>query len=336
MRRIIPAAVVLLSVFATPPAFARVGPGFDCGKASTSIERTICGSDELAQADADLGAAYKALAARLDAPARRHLVTEENRWIARRGKACVGTAARIHECLKNDYAGRIDQLKLLGDGPYPFVSRHVLARSGRLKAVTYSVRAAYPRFDGSPFDDKGADFSAVNKRFADAAARAAAEAVPTSDVDLDREQEWYYDQDFVLHRPTATAITVVVGHNSFTGGAHPNGAAEATLVDLASGRTVGPAGVFGGDWLNTLLPIVTASLEHQFETRPGFDDALQPAKLGALLGDAGRYIYDRDHLTVAFNRYEVGPYVSGDFEVDIPYARLKPLLRADGPLGSLR
>jgi len=35
---------------------------------------------------------------------------------------------------------------------------------------------------------------------------------------------------------------------------------------------------------------------------------------------------------VIFNAYEVGPYVSGPFEVYVPYDRLVPLLRKDGPI----
>ena len=322
------AAFVLLSTVVAAPAFARVGPSFDCSKASSRIEKTICGSDELAKADADLAAAYKALDARLDKPAKEHLAQDEVRWIARRNKECIGTAAMFYDCLKYGYPERIERLKLLGDGPYPFVSTQVVAKSGKVKSVTYNASAAYPQFDG-----KGADFAAVNKGFAGAAAKAVAETVPTPDVDLDREQEWSYEQDFVLHRPSASAISVVITWYSFTGGAHPNGGSTASLVDLRSGRSVGPDGVFDGDWLKSLLPMVTNALKKEFEKRPGFDDALQPAKLGKMLREPDRYVYERDHLSVIFNRYDVGPYVNGDYKVDIAYARLKPLLRSDGPLG---
>jgi uncharacterized protein len=324
-------AVVLLSTIAAAPAFARVGPSFDCSKASTPIEKTICGSDELAKADADLAAGYKALDAKLDKPAKEHLAQDEVRWLVRRNKGCTGTAAMLYDCLKSGYAERIERLKILGDGPYPFVSTQVVAKSGKVKSVTYNATASYPQFDG-----KGADFSATNKSFAGPSAKAVAETVPTPDVDLDREQEWSYDQDFVLNRPTATAISVVITYYNFTGGAHPNGGSAATLVDLRSGKVVGPDGVFTGDWLKSLLPIVTAALKKEFEERPGFDDALAPAKLGKMLKEQDRYVYGKDHLSVIFNRYDVGPYVVGDYNVDIPYARLKPLLRADGPLSSLR
>jgi uncharacterized protein len=325
------AAAVLLSAVAAAPAFARVGPSFDCSKASSRIEKTICGSDELAKADADLAAAFNALIAKLDKPAREHLAQDEVRWIARRNKQCTGTAAMFFDCLKNGYPERIERLKVLGDGPYPFVSTQVAAKSGKVKAVTYDARALYPQFDG-----KGADFGATNKSFSGPAAMAVAETVPTSDVDVDREQEWSYDQDFVLHRPTASAIAVVMTYYSFTGGAHPNGGSAATLVDLRTGKVVGPDGVFGDNWLKSLLPMVTAALKKEFETREGFDDALEPAKLGKMLEEADRYAFEKDHLSVIFNRYDVGPYVVGDYSVDIPYARLKLLLRADGPLGTLR
>lgn len=325
------AATGLLATLVAAPAFARVGPSFDCSKASSRIEKAICGSDELAKADADLAAAYTALDARLDKPAKEHLSQDEVRWIARRNRECADAAAMLDHCLKKGYGERIERLKVLGDGPYPFVSAQLVAKSGKVKSVTYDARAVYPRFDG-----KGVDFAATNKGFAGPAAKAVAETVPTADVDLDREQQWAYDQDFVLHRPTATTITVVTTYYTFTGGAHPNGGSAATLVDLRTGKVVGPDGVFGDNWLKRLLPMVTAGLKKEFETREGFDDALEPAKLGKMLEEADRYAFEKDRLSVIFNRYDVGPYVVGDYQVDIPYSRLKPLLRADGPLGALR
>lgn len=322
-------AVILLSAVAAAPAFARVGPSFDCAKASSQIEKTICGSDELAKADADLAAAYNAFSAKLDKPAQEHLAKDELRWIAQRNKQCIGTAALAFDCLKYGYPERIEWLKTLGEGPYPFVSKHVLAKVGTVGKVTYASTAEYPQFDGT-----GADFSALNKRFADDSAKAIADSVPDG-TDNDRKEEWSYDQVLTLQRPCAEAITVVIGYSSFLGGAHPNAGATATLLDLRNGRAAGPDDVFTAGWLDTLMPIVAASLKEEFAKRD-IDEALEPAKLGKLLKEPGHYTYYKDRLTISFNRYEVASYASGDFEVNIPYAPLKPLLKPDGPLGSLR
>ena len=73
-------------------------------------------------------------------------------------------------------------------------------------------------------------------------------------------------------------------------------------------------------------------IKKQFVDKPGFDDALQPANLAKLLSESGRYCWTAQGLELVFNAYDVGPYASGPYEVNIPYDRLKPILRADGPI----
>jgi len=59
--------------------------------------------------------------------------------------------------------------------------------------------------------------------------------------------------------------------------------------------------------------------------------------VGQRVGEKGQVLVSSDFnrakgLEVVFNAYDVGPYASGPYEVDIPYDRLKPILRADGPI----
>jgi hypothetical protein len=94
--------------------------------------------------------------------------------------------------------------------------------------------------------------------------------------------------------------------------------------------------IFGaGDaWLQTLVPLVRVELKKQFtDDRPGFDEALEPTALRKTLSDPSLYSFQQHRLQLIFNPYAVGPYVSGTFKVNIPYATLKPLFAVDGPLG---
>jgi hypothetical protein len=85
------------------------------------------------------------------------------------------------------------------------------------------------------------------------------------------------------------------------------------------------------------VPLVRSELKKQFtDDRPGFDEAIEPANLAKLLRDPSIYYFQAHRLQLIFNPYAVGPYVSGTFKVNIPYATLKPLFAANGPLGQLR
>lgn len=307
---------------------ASAQPSFDCAKASNPVERTICGNAELAKADRGMAAVYEALAGKLFGVAKDHLLKDQLAWLDNRAKACSGDTEDVARCLRYRYNARIATLKADGEGAYPLVSAQMLLQEGRVKAIRYHIDAAYPRFDGD------ADFSAVNKAFADAAREGAKNAIPEKDFG-DRESTWTYLQSFALYRPGPNSVSVETTSYSFTGGAHGSSAVIAALIDLRSGRSVPPSEVFlpTAPWERTISEIARADLKRQFVERPGFDDALEPDKFAKLMKDSERYLFKAEALELVFNQYEVASYAAGLYRVVIPYTRLSGSIRADGPLG---
>jgi uncharacterized protein len=319
------AAVVLLG-----SGVAAAQPSFDCAMASSPVERAICRNDKLGEADRELAVAYGVLIDRLSGPAKDHLIKDQVRWLDDRSEACTGEIAAVTRCLAARYTQRLGTLKAAAEGDYPFVSEHDLMRRGRVKAAFYEIDARYPQFDGP-----GADFSTVNKAFADQAREGAENATPPQDIRTDHSQIWTYEQGFELHRPGMHSVSVAISFYSFAGGAHGSSGLLATLVDLRTGRSVSPADVFRptAEWERTLAGIARADLERQFVERPGFEDALEPAKFDKLMKDPQRYLFKAFALELIFNQYEVAPYASGMYRVMIPYARLTGMLRPNGPVG---
>lgn len=326
MRPVLAIAAVLV----LGPGAAWAQPSFDCAMASSAVERAICRNDKLQEGDRELAAAYGALIDRLSGPAKEHLIKDQVRWIDDRAKACMGEIAAVTRCLAARYTQRLATLKAAAEGDYPFVSEHDLVKRGRVKAAFYEIDARYPQFDGP-----GADFSAVNKAFANQAREGVENATPPQDIKTDHSQIWTYEQGFELHRPGLHGVSVATSFYSFTGGAHGSSGLLATLVDLRTGRSVTPADVFqpAAEWERTLAGIARADLKRQFAERPGFEEALEPAKFDKLMKDPQRYLFKAFALELIFNQYEVAPYASGMYRVTIPYARLTGMLRPDGPVG---
>jgi hypothetical protein len=211
------------------------------------------------------------------------------------------------------------------------VSTRMLAGNGTVGQVSYDFTINYPQIDA-----QSADFSALNTSFAASARKAASEAVPCSTCGLDRKQEWYYTQDFTVDRPSRRSILITLDAGGFFGGAHPNSNTTCMLVDLRTGREAGPADVFrtGDAWLDVLARWVRTDLKRQFsDNKPGFETALEPKALSDLLRTASIYCWGRERLTLHFNQYVVGPYVSGPFEVEISRALVQPWINPEGPLG---
>ena len=324
-----PVMAMLLVLGAGGAALAQERPSFDCAKADNAIDRAICKNGELAKTDREMVAAYTALLNKLNGAAKDDLVKDQVRWVANRNRACRDPDS-IDDCLKNRYASRIKNLRAYVQGTYPAISEQSLAKQGKLDKITWSYDLTYPRFEGA-----NVDFAAVNARFANAAKKIADESTPKAADGPEREQQWYYEQGFTVERPPGgRAATISLSFDSYRGGAHGYGATRCTLVDLRSGKVIGPDGVFtaGEQWLRLMTQLAGADLKKQFVNNPGFEDALQPASLAKLLSEANRYCWTDKHLEVIFNAYDVGPYAAGPYQVDIPYDRLKPILRPDGPI----
>jgi uncharacterized protein len=186
-------AVAAIATVLAGTAFAQTGPSFDCGKTSTAIERTICNHAELATADREMAAAYKALVDKLMGPAKEQLQKEQARWISARNQVCSDGAMEMPSCLKYRMESRLANLRALADGPYPDISQQTTIKIGKVRATSFTIDASYPQFDG-----KSANFVAVNTWFADRTKIAIADHVPDSDESADRQQNWSYQQSYEL------------------------------------------------------------------------------------------------------------------------------------------
>lgn len=93
---------------------AAKGPSFDCRKASTRVEKTICGVAPLAAVDGELGRAYKAARDGLSKPEKTRLRDRQRAWIKRRDKHCARRNADrkwLADCLYRMTEDRVSFLR---------------------------------------------------------------------------------------------------------------------------------------------------------------------------------------------------------------------------------
>lgn len=102
--------IVLIISFTVSAETAPIKASFDCAKATSEIEKTICGSKALADLDLELAAIYKDLISNLFQSEINRLKEEQLQWLAARDASCV--KARIKEaCLQDLYSARVETLK---------------------------------------------------------------------------------------------------------------------------------------------------------------------------------------------------------------------------------
>jgi uncharacterized protein len=292
-------AAVLLAALAVAPAFAQ-------------------DSTKISAAEHEMVAAYGALLGKLTGPARLHLEQDQERWLANR-RACDANAARKADCLASRYQTRAAKLRLFADGSYPFISEQAVVKSGKREHWTYAIDVSYPQFD-SP----SADFTAVNRSFADPAR-------DTVDDLVQSEFNVSYDQTFDLFRLNRDVVSVWV--HSEMSGLNIDISNTGTLVDLRTGRVIPPTDVFkpGGEWRARFFELVDAEITKDFlDMRRG----QKPAGLADIFNrlKPADYLFEDNELVLYLPEVAMGLHMRG-YAVEIPYAALKPLLRTDGPLG---
>lgn len=96
------------SAAAPPPAASAVAPGFDCAKASTATEATICANETLARLDLTLNARYDALVLTMEEDKLEDLESSQGAWIRKRD-ACRTKVP----CIQSQYMVRLETFREL-------------------------------------------------------------------------------------------------------------------------------------------------------------------------------------------------------------------------------
>jgi uncharacterized protein len=110
-RNTVPVCVALALLWAGAPAQRAMAASFDCAKATTGIEKAICGDAALSDLDEYLGRYYGAALAGLPDGAA-CLKLDQKQWITKVRDACGPQAA----CLKTAYLARLATLDGLQPG----------------------------------------------------------------------------------------------------------------------------------------------------------------------------------------------------------------------------
>lgn len=310
-----PAVLALGFALTTGRAFAQDHLSVDCAGASTAVERAVCRDAGLTRADRELAAAFTSLADRLDGKAKDHLVKDQLRWDFNR-RACEIRPALLVDCLAHRYRLRMDYLKRLGDGFYPFVSEQVILLSDKKGDHVRTVDASYPQFDGT-----SSDFTAVNQEFGNSTREIVAGFAERPEAGAS------FVQDFELYRLSANVVSILL-HRSWWG-AHSIVSTTGQMVDLTTGRSLGLNDIFvtGADLSSPVTAAVQADFAAKAYGKPPADLA---NKIGALKIE--EYLFENQALVVSLDSLSPMLGLKGYF-VKLPYPSLRSLLRSDGPLG---
>jgi hypothetical protein len=265
-------------------------------------------------------AAYAELVGKLGGAAKMHFEADQSRWSADL-RACDVQPARKTECLEFRYRQRTALIAVLAREPYPFISEQAIVQSGEGPRGRYAVDSAYPRFDSA-----SPDFAETNRIFAGLAQTSLLDAIDTG-------FNCEVTQTFSLYR-LAPSVASVTFWREWVGGTISIDLAG-YLVDLSTGKVLAPEDVFtsGDGWRHRLAELVRQELA---KDPPATDSRGEASDIESIMRDvdARDFLFQDDRLVLSLSKVATERGMKG-YEVDIPYAALKGVLRADGPLGSL-
>ena len=146
---------------------------------------------------------------------------------------------------------------------------------------------------------------------------------------------WFFEGEIAVTWDSLGVVTLDAVSDGYTGGAHGFSARTLAMFDATTGRRLGIADLVRPDALEALAGLA----ESEFR---GVRRLAPDAKLDqeGFWFEGGRFRLNDNAglgahgLTFYYNDYEIAPHSMGPTEVRIEWAELRPLLRADGPLGA--
>ncbi len=325
MTRFVAIALFLLSLTATARAQT-----LNCQQPDSDIDRATCRSADLMTARGSVNVAYEGLLHSLSGPARDHLIADQERWMRSNQSLCVESIRRfttlradtqVAGCLAERMSARTGRLLAMpSGGDYPFISEQLLLKAGLAARSTYRLFASYPRFDRP-----GVDSKALNEQIE----RSANERVGVGPFPRPGDSypgPWRIEVRHDLRFPTRSVAAVLSSDYAQLDSVAPHNISLGMLVDVAAGKALGIDDVFTDGWRQVVPALCVEEMRRNAIGTPS------ETRLVEMLSQANRWLFGREGVEIVFRLNEEGATSSAARLVAIPYAKLKDVIRRDGPL----
>lgn len=316
---------------------AEAKPSFDCAKASTSVEKTICSSPNLSEKDKELSISYATDLGMLSDQGKELLRNGQRQWVKVLQKMCDDAVMRHEEywptseqCIARKYDERLTQLKHAVEAYDGITIQRVDKFEARRSSENGEASGydsgfvttfiSYPRIDAPTSSQQ----ELWNKKMM---------SIANSYVGANPEGEnTDYWSDYSILTASTTLISTEV-NGGFYGHGTPHGNSDQRTIHWLIGeeRELRVEDVFDmtKSWQSALITLCFNDLSKREKL-----SVKSPDKLGNMPLDIGRWKFEKDGLKIHFNPYEVGPYAAGSPEVLIPWEELSEYLVTNAPIPS--
>lgn len=310
---------------------------FDCDRAASDVEKTICSDPAAKAADEEMSAAYEALLPVLQGEQAEMLKANQTAWLALREQNCgwQEQAAEKLTCLIEITGHRAAYLQAkpasgpgLGEGaglvPYLF--------SRPESRTVCSADVAVFRF---PDTAAGADVAGLNGWVSELTAGLESEFGAVEEGDLPEGMTCEYTASALLTYASPKLIAMHVSMYVFGGGAHGMSTAKSVTLDRSTGEVLAFGDIFPAEALEELTAVCAAGIraektrrfaEAEVENAQALVDEEMGVHAFAItegVSDLSSWLVYEDRAEVYFPPYAVGAYAEGDYQCVLPKAALQ-------------
>lgn len=315
-----------------PWALATPAAAFDCARATTPVEKTICGDPALKARDDRLEAAYAEVRRLSSHSERTMLARAQKTWIGKREQDCPMAEAGPSACIADMTDTRIALLEGRPDSGPGMAGRIIpvfIVQDGdatRYELNITLLRSVAPDTPGERlFNEIGSEMASRAK------------LGPHGEETDGRI--YAVEETMTLSYASPTFVSVMHSFWTDTGGAHGHGGLANTNIDMVAGRQLEFGDVFDAAAARNFMSRCKDQLIAQKRERlageaydPGTDSFLQDDVIGEHVTTLSRWSFREGEAQVSFDAYAIGSYAEGPYHCIFPMSDVKRLARPEAPL----
>lgn len=316
--------IISLSLVCLVPSITRAA-SFDCGKARTNFEKTVCADPQLSAQDSAMAQRYDSALSSLSDPGKSILRTGQEQWLKVVQRLCLdnGRAEGPTACMRRQYADRLDDLRsaAVAAGPFVFSRIDHYASTGKQIAtgIPLEQHTGLPRID-HPLSAAAEQWNAEVVRVAAAAQANWCFGEPDTAADQ--------IVNFRIQSATPGFINVKMSHYEQCGLA----AGSVDMFNLSYLLTPTLHRLEAADLFRPDTPWASFVANRASQVLNADGDADFNDRIRKDVRDPAAWSFTKPGLVVSFNPGDAGPMASGILDVTIPWSNLRRFVTPTAPI----
>ncbi len=147
--------------------------------------------------------------------------------------------------------------------------------------------------------------------------------------DFPYEMQYTFETGFQTAYNSTEFLSIVLSHYQYTGGAHGNYFALGYNIDMKNGNVLSLKDIIKKDSFDLLIYECEQAIMEKFEANSLIDAGLFEDEI-EIPDDQDFYIMP-GILVLQFDPYEIGPYSMGEITAEIPFEKIKDILKDNLP-----